>query len=156
MKQSEAVYNAVKSVCEENNVEFHDGIDAKAVLTKEMRSQVNTILFEGFKSGTIALDKEMSDTELKGYVSGLQSNWLRKDKRLNGNTKYAPKNPGSRFGASDEQLKALRALMANVTSDAERAEIQGYIDERTAAIRASKAPKVDISSLPEALHKYVK
>ncbi len=142
MNQKEAVYQAV---C---NVTGHKG-EGQVSISKEQRAQVNAILFEGFRAGSIELDREYTDSDLKSYVSGLQSNWLRKDKRLNGGEKYTAKNPGSRAGSTDPELKALRALITTVTSDEDKAEIQGYIDARVAAIATTKQAKVvDFSALP--------
>lgn len=142
ISQKEAVFQAVKNVCGEQ--------DGAYTPSKEQRAQVNGILFEGFRKGTIELDREFSDTDLKSYVSGLQSNWLRKDKRLNGGVAYVAKNPGSRAGSGDPQLKALRALMTTDISATERAEVQSYIDARIMEINATKAKKVtvDFSALP--------
>lgn len=142
LSQKEAVFVAV---CQ---VTGHTG-EGQVSITKEQRAQVNAILFEGFKSGKIELDREYSDSGLKGYVSGLQSNWLRKDKRLNGGTQYVAKNPGSRAGSSDPQLKAMRALLSTLTDEAEIAEVQSHIDMRVAAIASEKQAKtVDFSALP--------
>lgn len=143
LSQKEAVYQAVV------NVTGFKGEGAVAI-TKEQRAQVTNILFAGFKSQSIELDREYSDADLKGYCSGLQSNWLRKDVRLNGGTKYAAKNPGSRAGASDPQLKALKSLMMTEgLSEEDKAEIQVAIDTRTAEISKAKVQKtVDFSALP--------
>lgn len=156
--QKEAVYNAVTSVLTENNISVSEGTDVSTVMTRELRSQVNQILFEGFRSGTIELDRQFNDTDLKGYVSGLQSNWLRKDKRLNGGTKYSAKNPGSRVGSSDPSLKAMRALLSTLTEESDKAEVQVAINTRVAEINASKVKKVtiDTSVLPAALQSLVK
>lgn len=147
--QKEAVFTAVSNVLSQNGTPV---IEGKAVtMTKELRAQVNAILFEGFRAGTIELDKtEISDSDLKGYVSGLQSNWLRKDKRLNGGTMYVAKNPGSRAGSGDAQLKAMRALLSTLTNEAERAEVEGYIATRVSEIQKSKVKSVsiDFSALP--------
>lgn len=141
MSQKEAVFQAVKNVCGEQEA---------YTPSKEQRAQVNAILFEGFRSGQIELDREFNDSDLKSYVSGLQSNWLRKDKRLNGNVSYVAKNPGSRAGSGDPQLKAMRALLSTLTTDADRAEVQSHIDTRIAEINASKKKTVavDFSALP--------
>lgn len=142
MTQKEAVFQAVKNVCGEQ--------DGAYIPTKEQRAQINQILFQGFKSETIELDRQFSDSDLKGYVSGLQSNWLRKDKRLNGGMKYVAQNPGSRAGSSDPQLKAMRALLSTLTTEEEKSEVQGYIDARVSEINASKKKSVtiDFSALP--------
>lgn len=158
LSQKEAVYNAVTSVLSENNISISEGTDFSTLMTRELRSQVNQILFEGFRGGSIELDREFSDTDLKAYVSGLQSNWLRKDKRLNGNTQYVAKNPGSRVGSTDPSLKAMRALLSTLTTESEKAEVQGYIDAKVAEIQATKNTKkvnIDISALPAELRSKV-
>lgn len=149
--QKEAVYTAITSVLAEAGVHFEEGSDVSTVLTKEHRAQVNAILFEGFKSGQIQLDKSFGDTELKAYVSGLQSNWIRKDKRLNGGTQYVAKNPGSRQGSGDPQIKAMRLLLSTLTDESERSEVEAEIAKRQAEITKSKAPAIDFSALPESL-----
>ena len=142
MTQKEAVYSAICSVT---------GFTGEGTLeiSKEQRAQVNAILFEGFRSGKIQLDREFSDSDLKGYVSGLQSNWIRKDKRLNGGVQYQAKNPGSRAGSTDPELKAMKALMSTLDNPADRAEVQKHIDAKIATLNAAKQAKtVDFSSLP--------
>ena len=144
MNQKEAVYQAVTNVC---------GTQDEAYMPrKEDRGQVNNILFEGFRSGAISFDGELpDDAKLKAYVSGLQSNWLRKDKRLNGNVQYTPKNPGSRTGSADAQVKAMRLLLATKDKPEERAEIQKYIDARVAELKPAKSVVIDESAIPEEL-----
>ena len=141
MNQKEATYNAICAVT------GHTG-EGEVQISKEQRAQVNMILFEGFRAGKIQLDREFTDPELKQYVSGLQSNWLRKDSRLNGGVKYAAKNPGSRAGSGDPSLKALRALFSTLTTDTDKQEVQGYIDARVAELNVAKAPTIDFSVLP--------
>lgn len=145
--QKEAVFHAVTHVV--GSVPDSSPVE----LTREQRAQVNMILFEGFRSGTIELDREYSDTELKAYVSGLQSNWLRKDKRLNGGVAYVPKNPGSRVGGGDAQLKALRTLQKMQTDPAKILEIQSFIDKRLAEIKpaSTKEVTVNVADLPAEL-----
>lgn len=149
LTQKEAVFNAVTNV-----VGGFDSTQA-VTLSKEQRAQVNHILFEGFKAGTIELEKTFTDSELKTYVSGLQSNWLRKDSRLNGGTKYQAKNPGSRAGSADPQVRAMRALLKTKSDPVEQAEIQGFISKRLAEIKPAKAaaaaPAVNAEDLPEEL-----
>lgn len=145
MNQKEAVFQAVINVV---GVQ-HEGV--KYEPTKEQRAQISMVLIEGFKSGDINLDREFDETGLKSYVSGLLSNWLRKDTRLNGGTKYEAQNPGSRAGVADPQLKAMRALLTTLTDDADRAEVQKHIDARVAEINKAKAPTIDFSKLPPEL-----
>ena len=143
MTQKEAVFQAIVNVCGTS--------DGAYTPSKEDRANVNQILFEGFRSGSIELDREYSDSELKAYVSGLQSNWLRKDKRLNGNVAYVAKNPGSRAGSTDVSIKAMRALLASKTDGTERAEIQAFIDKRLAEIKPAKTVTINVADLPEEL-----
>ena len=156
--QKEAVFSAVSSVLSENGITVNEGESYSTYLNRELRAQVTNILVEGFNSGTIALDKTFSsDAELRTYCSGLTSNWLRKDARLNGGVKYAAKNPGSRVGSSDASLKAMRALLSTKTDPSEKAEIQSFIDTRVAEIKASRRPakQIDVSALPEELQHMV-
>ena len=144
LNQKEAVHQAVTNVC---------GVQDEAYTpSKEQRASVNQVLFEGFRAGTIELDREYTDPELKAYCSGLQSNWLRKDKRLNGNIAYVAKNPGSRTGSTDPQIKAMRALLATKTEPSERAEIQTFIDKRVAEVKPAKAKvELNVNDLPAEL-----
>lgn len=153
MKQKDAVYMAITSVLAASHIDFEDGMNVAPHMTKERRAQVNAILVEGFRSGKIELSKEFTDEELREYVSGLQSNWIRKDPRFNGNTKYEPKNPGSRAGQGDEQLKNLKLFLATRSTAEEKAEIQTYIDARVAELAAAKASKVTVNTsvLPASL-----
>lgn len=156
LTQKEAVFQAVSKVLSQAGISFDAGnTNVKTLMTKELRAQVNQILFESFRSGVVVLDSEKDDKELKQYVSGLQTNWLNKDKRLNGNVVHMAKNPGSRTGNSDPQIKALRGLLSQTEDEKERAEIQSYIDDRLAQIEANKPAKkgveIDMSALPAEL-----
>jgi hypothetical protein len=154
MTQKEAVFQAITSVLTEAGVAVNEGDNFSNHMNREHRAAVTNILVEGFKSGTVELEKSFeSDAALRVYCSGLTSNWLRKDKRLNGGEKYSPKNPGSRVGSSDPQIKALRALLQSKSDPSDREEIQGYINTRLAEIGTTKTKKVtvDFDSLPEEL-----
>ena len=148
LTQKEAVFQAVTNVC--------DATEGAYTPSKEQRASVNQILFEGFRSDGIELEKEYDDSELKAYVSGLQSNWLRKDKRLNGGTQYVAKNPGSRAGSTDPQIKAMRALLATKSDSSERAEIQSFIDKRVGEIKPAKTVTINAADLPAELQHLVK
>jgi hypothetical protein len=150
--QKEATFVAIMAVISAHGITVQPGTSVSTVMSKELRSEVRDILCEGFKAGEIELDRDYdTDEALKNYVSGLVSNWIRKDVRLNGGTKYQPKNPGTRAGNGDTQLKALRGVLTMAKTDEEKQEIQGYIDARIAELNKAKAPTVDVSALPEAL-----
>ena len=141
MNQKEATYAAVVNVTGFNG----EGICSPS---KEQRAQISAILIEGFKTNQITLEAEFTDTELKNYVSGLLSNWLRKDTRLNGDVKYQAKNPGSRAGSSDPQLKAMMTLFSTLTDESEKKEVMTYIDARKAELNVAKVKVIDYSVLP--------
>lgn len=114
MNQKDAVFLAIKEL-------KRGAVDTETpvTLTKQEKKVVEQKLFEGFKKGRVAYNHEMpSDDKLALYISGLVSNWLRKDKRLNGQRNYVPQRPGSRTtpqqlntsGIDQEQLEALRRL----------------------------------------------
>ncbi len=149
LNQREGVYVAVMNVLAEKEIRFDDGQtpSAKELLTKEMRGTVMEVVVSGFKRDEIEMSAEgkaQHDTEakLRGYVSGLISNWLRKDTRLNGGGKYVPANPGSRTGSGDEQIKALRTLRAVKADDAAACEaIDKAIKDRQDEIAKTKTTK---------------
>jgi hypothetical protein len=146
MKQSDAVVAAVTTVMGQQ--ESYDWSEVKPHL-----NEIMAILTEGFMSGNIQLsDENKRNPEwLRKYVPGLVNNHVRKDKRLNGGTEYIAKNPGSRQGAGDAQLKALRSLLASgaVTSPEDIAEIEAAISKRQDELKPQVT--VDYSALPEAL-----
>jgi len=143
MNQKEATFQAVISVID------HEAGEVCSP-TGSQKDMICQILFEGFKSNTIELTQEYSDKELKSYVGGLVSNWLRKDKRLNGGVSYVAKNPGSRVGYSDPSLKAMRALLNSpLLTEEDRVEIQSHIDLRITELNLNKKTvTIDYSALP--------
>jgi hypothetical protein len=162
ISQREAVFQAVKNAYNEAGIEFHEGTNVDDVMTEAMHKSVTAELIEGFMSGITELadtpsnaQKLANPTEMSKYVSGLKSNWLRKDVRLNGGVPYEPKHPGSRAGSSDPQLKALKQLAVKFKGTPKAAEIAKHIATRTAQVQAEKAKKVtvDISVLSPELRK---
>jgi hypothetical protein len=162
MKQREAVYAAIKNVFADAGISFEDGQNANELMTEELRKNVHAIVIESFKTGKVEFketnsnEEKMTDgSKLNSYVSGLISNWLRKDKRLNGAVAYKAKNPGSRVGATDPQIKALRQLYKqfSATDETKAAEIKTHLDKRIAEVQIQKAKaiKIDTSALPQDL-----
>jgi hypothetical protein len=129
--------------------------------TKEQRAAITHILCEGFRQGTIQFEKTLSnqeklasDSKLSAYVSGLISNWLRKDTRLNGGAKYEIQNPGSRAGQGDEQMKTLRALAKQFEGTDKAILISAQIEKRKSELAAQKSKSTpltqeQIDALPE-------
>lgn len=148
VKQKDAVFQAVCDV--RGSTEFNTAVE----LTKEERAAVQAKLTAGFQAGEIAYQGDATDsTKLSAYVSGLVSNWLRKDKRLNGNVAYVAKNPGTRTGSGDETLKAMRTLLSVTTDETARSEIQLEIDKRVAVLKPKKT--INLEAIPEALRHLV-
>ena len=158
VNQKEGVFNAITNLFASSDRR----IDGAVTLTKEERAEVVEIVTVGIHEGTIefsddAAKKYPTFEDKKKYVPGLVNNWLRKDTRLNGNTKYVAKNPGSRTGSGDEamkNLKALRTQLSTMGADAESiTAVDQEIDKRKAELAKSKATKVvvDVSKIPEEL-----
>lgn len=157
MSQREAVFNAVVEV------KGMDEFDGQVELTKEEKAEVYGMIAEGFKSGSVVLDDTPANQEkladqrkMNTYISGLVSNWLRKDPRLNGGGKYVPANPGSRTNGQDPQLQALRALAKKFEGDEQKlATIEKHIATRHAQIKEEKRKAsindIDVSNLPKEL-----
>jgi hypothetical protein len=156
-KQNDAVFAAVCQVLGQ------DGFDGAVELSKDQRDSVISMVTTGIMSGSVDFSAEAKakhDTEakIKSYTTGMVSNHLRKDKRLNGGEKYQTKNPGSRAGSSDEQLKALRALKTTLTTSDDIQAVDKAIATRLAEIQITKTKTVEInvSALPEAFRHLVK
>ncbi len=108
-------------------------------------------------------DAKLADSkELKRYVSGLVTNWHNKDKALNAGAKYETKNPGSRAGSQDEQIKEMKNLQKVLEAAGNTEGAQKVAQAITARLELLKAestakslPKVDISKLPEHLRSLI-
>lgn len=160
MKQKEAVLAAVMSVFAENQVEFiqkHSA--AKSMLSDGMYSSVVDIVTEGIKSGHVSFsdaahEKYHSDDLKRDYVKSMVNNWLKKDERLNGGVEYKPKNPGSRTGVTDPEIKNLKLLLKSGKLKTKEAEdkVKERIEAKKAELRASKENvEVDLSAIDPAL-----
>lgn len=161
--QREATYNAIVAVLNTNNVSFTEGDDVKDMLTASMKKEVRKMLLSGFSNNTIATSdgftsKFNSETELNKYCSGLISNWIKKDTRLNGNNKYQVVNKGIRAGHGDSQVKELRKLLKVTSGTEAEQDVAAALSARIAQVKAEKSPSVTINAdvLPEHLRHLVK
>ena len=152
--QKEGVFGVIEKLLADKGAK----IEGKVDLTKEERAVVVRDVTAGIESGEIELSTEARakyDTteKLRGYVSGMVSNWLRKDERLNGGVQYEIKNPGSRAGRGDAQLTEMRKLLKITTDPTGRQAIEQAINERMATLKAETAKKVEVNFdvLPESL-----
>lgn len=163
MKQSTATVNAIMSVLKSKGVNYVlNGETPVSEFYDLFKTEVNAILCAGFKSGDVDMSEEAKakylgdDTELKKYVTGLINNWVRKHPEFNGGSHYIPKNPGSRTGSADEQIKALKQLMKQTNDAVIQAEIQQAINERLAEIKPTATVEINVNALPAHLRHLVK
>ena len=62
------------------------------------------------------------------------------------------KNPGSRAGSGDPQIKALKALLSTLEKDtSDYAEVEFALNERIAHVAKPKTPMIDFAALPAEL-----
>ena len=152
MSQKDAVFQAVTTVLEENNIHFEEGqTEVKPLLTTEMRRTIQSLLYQGFKSGTIALSANYDDKKLHSYCNEIISNHTAKDKRLNGGIKFEIKNPGSRAHVGDAALKNMQLLLLQTKDESIKATIQAEIDKHVANKPTKPTKQVDFSKLPDSL-----
>lgn len=145
MKQKDAVYQAV--------TETMGNVDGAYKPTKEQRLEMITLLATGINNGEIDYTLDRADmVSVRTYSSGLLSNWLKKDTRLNGGAKYEAKNPGSRKGGTDPMIRELRKVKAQYTKLGETDKVtivEQAISKRLAEITIVKVSEPDVSKLPE-------
>jgi hypothetical protein len=163
MNQRTAVCNALIAVLADRGVEYELGGETpiKSVLSKKDLETVNALIFAGFRKGEIemsadAKSKYSDDKKMETYVSSLINNWVRKAPEFNNDSVYAAKNPGSRKGSGDEQVKTMKALLGQTTDAGHRQLIQAEIDKRIAEIKPTASVEIDASKLPESLRHLAK
>jgi hypothetical protein len=160
MNQKEATYKAITDALYNRGITLSQNTPVKKLLTSDIKSEIRNTLFKEFRAGNVDISDEFKaslsdDSKLKKYVAGLVSNWLRKDKRLNGNVKHQIKNPGVRVGQGDAQVKELRKLLKRVKGTDAEVKVKKALDSRIAEVRASKEQKINVENLPEHLRELV-
>ena len=124
-------------------------------------SQIVDLVTDGLQVGEVSFSekaqmKYTTTEEIRSYANGMVDNWFSKNLELNGGTKHQVKNPGSRAGRGDAQLKELRNLRAKLVESKASAEdiakVDTYISARQSEINAAKPKRhVNIEALPEEL-----
>lgn len=162
VSQKQAVRNAIFSVLEDagKTYELNGPVAIGEVFNSDHKASAREILFAGFKAGEVEYKESFQakvddDKELKKYVSGLLNNWMRKDKEFNCGEIYKAKNPGSRAGSSDPQVKEMRKLLKVTTDETAKAAITEALNARIASIKPEKSVTIDASALPESLRHLV-
>jgi len=168
LNQREATFQAITTVLSNSGVSFTSGEDVKGVLTSEHKKKVRDILVTGLKDGSITstqefMSKMSTDADLSKYTSGLISNWIKKDSRLNGNKKHQSSGGSSnsnRVGNGDSQVKELKKLLkatAGTDSEQEVAEaLNARINELKVNKTSSVKKSINVESIPENLQHLVK
>ena len=159
VNQRTATVNTIISVLNDRGVEYelNGPTPISEVLTASDKEQVRSILFTMFKSGEVEYKEAFQakvddDTELKKYISGLVNNWTRKAKELNCGKAYVPKNPGSRAGSQDDQIKEMRKLLSVTTDPEAKAMVEQAINDRLATIKAeNNKVEINYDAIPEHL-----
>lgn len=141
MTQKEAVFQAVSSVLASSGLTLSPSTPASDLLNRELRALVNSIIVGQLQNGTVAISGDSSvnisdNSQVRAYVSGLVSNWLRKDSRLNGGSTTTTKSKTSKK-VNDPQLKALKVLLKAETDSAKRNEISAHISNREKELSSS-------------------
>ena len=164
LSQHSAVVNATKTWFGER---FRVGVDVKTYATKEDKRAIAMAVAEGMLAGEVELSDaarakygESIESLVSKYVVGMVTNWFNKSLQLNGGVKYETKNPGSRAGSSDEEVRELRKLRKHLEGlgNAEGiAKVDEAIAERLAAIAGASAKPIEIDAarLPEDLRHLV-
>lgn len=160
MKQSEAVLLYVKALLGD---QYQAGVAIKSYITDQQADEVIDAVTQSIKDGetdmsVLAREKHNDDKKLRKYVSGMVDNWFRKGKDLNGGVKYEAKNPGSRAGSANPEIKVSKQLLTKLIAEGrseDAAAVQEYIDAELAKLAEAKAPTIDADKLPEQLRKYV-
>ena len=153
VNQKEGVFNAVGSLV--------DITEDAVVLTKEQKHTLIGMLATSLEEGAIIVTeaKQAKMTEAKhyrDYASNILNNWTRKDTRLNGGEKYQTKNPGSRAGAGDDQLKELKKFKSTLSEPDQVAKVQEAIDTRLGELKiernAGKVEEINFDLIPQFAH----
>lgn len=160
LSQKECVYAAVQAFLQEQGREVELDSGHPIELSKSDKQTIVGMIVAARDTMELSAEADKKfDTEqkFKTYTIGLVNNWLRKDTRLNGGSKYQAKNPGSRAGQGDDTIKALKALRSTLTEKSEIEQVEAAIAARAAEIKASKAAvTINVDALPEAFRHLVK
>ena len=161
LSQHSAVVNATKTWFGER---FRTGEDVKTYATKADRQAIALAVAEGMLNGEVELSDaakakyaESIETLTSRYVMGMVTNWFNKSKELNGGAKYEIKNPGSRAGSGDDQVREMRKLKKQLESlgnDDGVARVDAAIAARLAEIGAAaktKTIEINADAIPEEL-----
>lgn len=152
LSQHQAVVNATKTWFGER---FREGADVKEYATKSDRQAIALAVAEGMLNGDVELSDaakakyaESIESLTSKYVMGMVTNWFNKSRELNGGAKYETKNPGSRAGAGDDQVREMRKLRKQLETLGNAdgvARVDAAISARLAELGAAKTKTIEIN-----------
>lgn len=156
MNQRQATVSTILAVLQERGVEYelNSQTPISEVLTPEDKHKVRETLFTMFRFGQVDYKETFQaqvddDKALKNYISGLTNNWIRKAPEFNNDQAYQAKNPGTRQGAQDEQIREMKKLLSATTDPEAKVLINQAIESRQAEIKPSIS--VNLDAIPAAL-----
>lgn len=158
MRQVDAVIEAVMQV----KPDFKQHSDkGNEIIVNDLRKQVCKIIVDGILSGNIDYSKDhKNEKEVREYCPSMVSNWLRRNKVLNGDVNAKTQKPGSRLGAGDAELKTLRDLRKTQIEPEILSEIDKYIKQRLSVLKKEKQSvkqaDINLDALPEHLRNKLK
>jgi hypothetical protein len=157
LSQRKATVSTILAVLEERGVKYElNGVTPiDEVLTDADKKSIRDAMFAMFRGGQVEMSEEskpryQDDAQLKSYVSGLVNNWIRKAKEFNNGSVYVPKNPGSRVGSGDAQIKEMKKLLSVTTDATVKATIEAAITARQQEIKPLET-MIDFDKLPQSL-----
>jgi len=153
MNQRSATVSTLLAVVGHGFYELNGPIPLSEVLTDANKTEVRETLFKMFREGKVSYSADFQskvddDSELKKYISGLVNNWIRKAPELNSGGKYVAKNPGSRQGSGDGQIREMKKLLTLITDPEQKKAIEDEIASRHEEISKTKMVEVDYSKIP--------
>lgn len=160
LSQHEAVVQVTEAHFGER---FIPGADVKEYATKADKQAIATKIAEMIIEGTVELSDsarakygESVETLTSKYVVGMVTNWFNKSTQLNGGVKYQAKNPGSRAGGGDAQIREMRLLrkqLADLGNADGVTRVDAAITERVQELKAKSAKtiEIDVDNLPAGL-----
>jgi hypothetical protein len=130
--QKQVVHNAIIAFLQENGLSLNDN---KVELTHNDRKTIVTMIMAAIDSGDMHLSvaaraKHDTPKKIRNYSTGLLSNWLRKDHRINGGLKHKINNPGSKANQDDEVIKSLKSIRKLLSNHKEILAVDAEISLR--------------------------
>lgn len=161
MNQRLATTSTILAILSERGVayELNSQTPISEVLNEQDKKLTREALFSMFRNDQVELSasaklKFQEDQALKTYISGLVNNWIRKAPEFNCGETYKAKNPGSRQGNGDEQIKAMKTLLSITTDPEAKEAIAQAISDRQEELKPKTV--IDIDKLPESLRHLIK